>query len=469
MRVLLICPSFEEETFIGVLGLVAPPIGLAYVAAALENDGHEVKIIDMLAEKKDKSRIRKDIMEFKPRVVGVYSTAFNKSIEVINIAKGVDAHVKTMTGGPHATLVPEELLLKNQSLDVIVCGEGEVTVSELIKAWESNRDIKTIKGIVFRKNGHIVRTPPRPLIQDLDSLPFPARHLLPMEKYHFFGGLKLGTIVSSRGCPYGCRYCSVPVMYGKKWRPHSPESVVDEMEHLDANYDLDFILFVDDNFDLDKERTERICDEIVERGLDVVWGIQSATVHPEEEHLAKMRDAGCRVISYTIEAASNRAIDTMERETNKEEMKKIIDSTTKMGMMVVAHVVLGLPGEDREDVAETIKLMKELAPHYALFYLPTPYPGTKFYESAKEMDIIKELDWGKYTTGNPIIETKMLSLEEAKELNRMAWKEFYFDPKIIKNNLRTTYKFIRDGDVKLKHIPTLLYHITRTGVHLFRL
>lgn len=279
----------------------------------------------------------------------------------------------------------------------------------------------------------------------------------------------MGTIVSSRGCPYGCRYCSVPVMYGKKWRPRSPESVVDEMEHLYTNYDLDFILFVDDNFDLDKERTERICDEIVERNIDVVWGIQSATVHPEEEHLAKMWDAGCRVISYTIEAASNMAIDMMGRGTDKEEMKKIIDSTTKMGMMVVDHVVLGLPGEDREDVAETIKLMKELAPTYALFYLPTPYPGTKFYESAKEMNMIKELNWSKYTTSNPTIKTKMLSLEEAKELNRMAWKEFYFSPKIIKNNLRTTYKFVRAGTVRPRHMPALICQIARTGIHLFRL
>ncbi|MBU2617285.1 MAG: B12-binding domain-containing radical SAM protein [Euryarchaeota archaeon] len=469
MKVLLIHPPCEEEIYQRFLGLIAPPIGLAYVAAMLERE-HEVKIIDMPAERKDIAKVKKEIELFKPGALGVYCATYRVDYanQVINATKEVDANIRTMMGGPHASLLAEDVLARNPNLDAVVCGEGEITVPELIHAWESG-ELAEIRGMVFRENGHVVRNPPRPLIADLDSLPYPARHLLPMDKYRLFGAFKMGTIVSSRGCPHGCHYCSVPAIYGRKWRARGAENVVDEMECLCDNYDPDLIMFFDDNFDLDKKRTESICDEIMERGLEITWGYESASMGIDRKHLKKLRDAGCRILSYGIETTSNKSIATMKKSISTQEIREVMETSKDLGMLRIANIILGLPGESKEDVEESIELAKELNPEYPLFFLPAPYPGTKFYETAQKMGMIKELDWSKYTTANPIIETQQLSLDEVRELNRKAYKEFYLRPGAMKNNLRMAYDFIKCGIIKPRHIPGLAYHQLKTFVRLVRL
>lgn len=465
----MIHPPCEEEIYQRFLGLVAPPIGLAYVAAALENDGHEVKIIDMPAEAKDIDEVKEDIERCRPDVVGVYCATYrvNHANMIINTAKEVDANIKTLMGGPHASLLAEDCM-KNENLDVVVCGEGEITMPELIRAWKSGNDLAKVKGIVFRKSGRIIRNTPRELA-DVDSLPYPARHLLPMDKYRLFGTFKLGTMVSSRGCTFGCQYCSVAAIYGKKWRPRSAKRIVDEMEHLQKNYDIDALIFMDDNFDLDKKRVMTLCDEIMERDLDILWGYQSASAIQDEEMLKKLRNAGCRIITYSIETSSRRSIDVMKKKIDMQQVRDVFRMSKELNMIRVANIILGLPGESEKDVEESIELAKALDPEYALFFLPAPYPGTKFYETAEKMGMIKELDWSKYDTTNPIIETEQLSLDVLRELNKRAYKEFYLRPVTIKNNLKMICNFIKDGSIKPTHIPGLTSHILRTLLYLARL
>lgn len=471
MRTLLIHPPCEEEIYQRFLGLVAPPIGLAYVAAALENDGHEVMIIDMPAEAKDVDEVKEDIERCRPDVVGVYCATYrvNHANEVINTAKEVDASIKTLMGGPHASLLAEDCM-KNENLDVVVCGEGEVTMPELIRAWESDGNLAKVKGIVFRvsRNQGIVRNPPRELA-DVDSLPYPARHLLPMDKYRLFGTFKLGTMISSRGCTFGCHYCSVAAIYGRRWRPRSAERIVDEMEHLQKNYDIDVLTFMDDNFDLDKKRVMMLCDEIRERDLDILWGYQSASVIKDEEMLKKLRNVGCRILTYSIETSSRKSIDVMKKKINMQQVRDVFQISKELGMIRIANIILGLPGETKKDVEESIELARALDPEYALFFLPTPYPGTKFYETAEKMGMIKELDWSKYDTANPIIETEQLSLDELRELNKRAYKEFYLRPAIIKSNLKIFYDFMNGGYIRPAHIPGLMSHVLRTFLYLARL
>jgi len=442
MRTLLIHPPCEEEIYQRFLGLVAPPIGLAYVAAALENDGHEVKIIDMPAEANDIGEVKANIERFRPDVVGVYCATYrvNHANEVINTAKEVDANIKTLMGGPHASLLAEDCM-KNENLEVVVCGEGEITTPELIRAWKSGGDLAKVKGIVFRENGRIIRSAPRELA-DVDSLPYPARHLLPMDKYRLFGTFKLGTMVSSRGCTFGCQYCSVAAIYGKKWRPRSAKRIVDEMETL--------------------------CDEIMERDLDILWGYQSASAIQDEEMLKKLRNAGCRIITYSIETSSRRSIDVMKKKIDMQQVRDVFQMSKELGMIRIANIILGLPGEGEKDVEESIELAKALDPEYALFFLPAPYPGTKFYETAEKMGMIKELDWSKYDTTNPIIETEQLSLDVLRELNKRAYKEFYLRPVTIRNNLKMICNFVKDGGIKPAHIPGLTSHILRTLLYLAR-
>ncbi|MDD3421854.1 MAG: radical SAM protein [Methanocellales archaeon] len=471
LKALLIHPPCEREIYQRFLGLTAPPTGLAYVAAALERDHeNEVKIIDMPAERKDITKVKKEIETFKPDMLGVYCATYrvNHANQVINATKEVDASIKTLMGGPHASLLAEDVLKENPNLDAVVCGEGDITVPELANAWEFG-ELAKVKGIAFRENGRIVRNPPRPLIDDLDSIPYPARHLLPMDKYRLFGTFRMATMVSSRGCPYGCHYCSVSAIYGRKWRARSAKNVVDEMEHLCDSYDLDLIMFFDDNFDLDRKRTESICDEITERGLEIPWGYESSIMSTDRHHLKKLREAGCRILSYGIETTSQKSITTMKKDISTREMKEVMDNSKELGMLRIANVILGLPGETREDVMESIDLMKELEPEYPLFFLPTPYPGTKFHETAEKMGMIKELDWSKYTTANPILETQELSLKEVRELNTKAYKDFYLRPIVIKNNLRMLSKFIKSGVIKPRHMPGLAYHQMKTWLWLVRM
>ncbi|MFC1787155.1 B12-binding domain-containing radical SAM protein [Halobacteriota archaeon] len=469
MNVLLIHPPCEEEIYRRFLGLTAPPNGLAYVAASLEAK-NKVKIIDMPAEKKDIAKVKKEIETFKPDILGVYCATYrvDHAHEVINAAKEVDASIKTVMGGPHASLLAEDVLKENPNLDAVVCGEGDITFPELVNAWASG-DLTKVKGIVFRENGRILRNPPRPLIDDLDGLPYPARHLLPMDKYRLFETFRMATMVSSRGCPYGCHYCSVSAIYGRKWRARSAKNVVDEMEHLCENYDIDMIMFFDDSFDLDKKRTEDICDEIMKRGLDIPWGYESSIVSTDRNHLKKLREAGCRILAYEIETTSQKSIDTMKKDISTREMKEVMGALKDFGILRIANVILGLPGETREDVIESIDLMKELNPEYPLFFLPTPYPGTKFHDTAEKMGMIKELDWSKYTTANPIIETQELSLKEVRELNTKAYKDFYLRSSAIKNNLRILSRFIKEGIIKPRHMPGLAYHQMKTLLWLMRM
>lgn len=469
LNVLLIHPPCEEEIYRRFLGLTAPPTGLAYVAAALE-EKNKVRIIDMPAEGKDVSKVKKEIETFKPDMLGVYCATYrvDHAHQVINATKEVDASIKTLMGGPHASLLAEDVLEENPNLDAVVCGEGDITVPELVNGWDSG-GIANVKGIVFRENGRILRNPPRPLIDDLDELPYPARHLLPMDRYKLFETFKIVTMISSRGCPYGCHYCSVSAIYGRKWRARSAKNVVDEMEHLWDNYDVDVIMFFDDNFDLDRKRTENICDEIMERGLDIPWGYESSIMSTDRGHLKKLREAGCKIISYEIETASQKSITTMKKDISTQEMKEVMSNSKDLGMLRIANVILGLPGETREDVMESIELMKELNPEYPLFFLPTPYPGTKFHDTAEKMGMIKELDWSKYTTANPIIETQELSLKEVRELNTKAYKDFYLRTKVMKNNLRMLYRFIKEGVISPRQIPGLAYHQMKTWVWLVRM
>jgi len=207
----------------------------------------------------------------------------------------------------------------------------------------------------------------------------------------------------------------------------------------------------------------------MERGLDILWGYQSASVIKDEEMLKKLRDAGCRIMTYSIETSSRRSIDVMKKKIDIQQVRDVFQMSKKLGMIRIANIILGLPGEGKKDVEESIELARTLDPEYALFFLPAPYPGTKFYETAEKMGMLKELDWSKYDAANPIIETEQLSLDELRELNKRAYREFYLRPAVMKNNLKVICDFVKDGNVKPSHIPSLMCHMMRTFLYLTRL
>lgn len=453
MRVCLINPPRMHPKLWGKPN-VFQPLGIAYVAAVLERQ-HKVCIIDSptegwgnlqqidgtkyrvgLSNEKIADRIRR----WSPDVVGInipFSGWSKGAFEVASIVKSIDKDITTVLDGQHPSARPEECLT-NPSIDFVVIGEGEHTISELVNVLEegNTQNLKKIEGIAFTKNGKAVITPPRPAIQDLDSLPFPARHLLPMDKY--FADVKetplrgeinkpWTTMMTTRGCPYNCVFCTVHIVMGKKWRSRSPENVVDELEQLIQTYHIKQIDFYDENMTLDKKRMENICDLIMKRGLDIEWytpnGVRADTL--DENLLKKMKKSGCKRIRVAPESGVQRVVDQIVKKNQKlTEVEKAVALSKKAGIKVGCFFVIGLIGETKEDIKETIKYaykLKQLGADKFYFSIATPIYGTELYEQAKQGGFLRDnFSYESLAATEPQIETPEFTAAELLELCAQA-------------------------------------------------
>ena len=453
MRVCLINPPRLHPKAWGK-PVVYPPIGIAYVAAVLEKQ-HKVSIIDSptegwknleqihetnyrmgLANEEIADRIKRwspDIVEINIPFSGWSKAAF----EVASVAKSVDSGIITVLDGLHPSARPVDCL-SNTDIDFVVREEPEYTMLELVGALEQGitEDLKKIEGIGFVKNGKTVITPPRPEIKDLDALPFPARHLLPMDIY--FEAIKENPIrgeiskrytiiITSRGCPYRCIFCSNHIVMGKTWRGRSPENVVDELEQIVNTYSIKQIDFFDENMTLIKKRVEDICDLIMERGLDINWyvpnGVRADTL--DEELLRKMSAAGCREIRVAPESGVQRVVDEIiKKNLNLEDVEKAVVLAKKVGMKIGVFLMLGLIGETKEDIKETIKYaykLKKLGADHFQFSIATPLYGTELYEQAKRGGYLRENFSDEALAAlEPLIETEEFTADDLLELCAQA-------------------------------------------------
>lgn len=447
MRVILINPSAPHIEASSLLGITVPPLGLAYLAAVLEKDGHSVRIIDASAVGIPLPQIKHEMEKDQPNIVGVTSTTptIREALATIKTVKGGCPNAITVIGGPHVTFLPAETLRECPQLDVVCIGEGERTILELAQAIERKASLSSVRGIVYRSGDRIVKTQPQPVIDDLDSLPFPARHLLPMDKYTIFGRKSvIGHLLTSRGCPFSCTFCASSLILGKRFRGRSPKSVVNEIEQVVSKYNLGSIEFSDDEFTLDRKRAEGICDGIKRRGLDILWACSSRVDTVSKELLRKMKEAGCFLIYYGVESGSQRILNLMRKGTR---IKRVIDAirwTKEVGIETLASYIIGFPGETREDMEKTISFAKRLSTDYAQFSLATPYPGTELYDSAKETGLLLTEDWSQYTAGKPIILNNNCSKEDLMRLLAKAYKCFYLSPGILLRHLRK------------RHLPLIL-------------
>jgi radical SAM superfamily enzyme YgiQ (UPF0313 family) len=447
MKVLMINPPYNSSKY-KFIGLVAPPLGIAYIAAMLERSGVNVKILDAPALELGHDAVKKEIQSYCPDVVAVTSVTptIGSALKTAQISKEACPEAITVLGGYHPTFTYPEVL-KNDFVDIVVCGEGEQTMVELIDAIDNGRNLREVDGIAVKD----FKTSPRSIIEDLDSIPFPARHLLPMDEYKILNmKLTTGTIVSGRGCPYKCSFCASSAMHGHKLRLRSAENVVDEMEHLVTDHDIEMVAFMDDTFTINKKRVYEICETMKDRGLDNYWGCTARVDTISEELLKTMKDAGCITMFLGVESADQQFLNQVNKKTNINRIKKTFELTKKYGMRTIASVVLGMPGDTKRSVKSTIKFVKTLEPSYAVFSLATPYPGTDFYLKAANENLIKINDWSKYTLLSPVLETVDLSLEELKKLQKKAFKEFYLRPSYI---ARQTWI---DGPIILKTIASIV-------------
>ena len=453
MRVCLINPPRIQPKSWGKPN-VFQPLGIAYVAALLEEQ-HKVRIIDAPTEGRrnleqidgtkyrvglKNQEIADKIRRWSPDLVGItipFSGWSKPAFEVASIVKIIDKDIITVLDGQHPSARPVDCLT-HSNIDFVVIGEAENTMFELVGELEQGimRDLKKIRGIAFVKNRETVITPARPAIQDLDSLPFPARHLLPMDEY--FAAVKesplrgeirkpWAAVLTTRGCPHNCVFCSVHVVMGKKWRSRSPENVINEIEQLVHTYHIKQVDFVDENMTLDKKRMETICDLIVKRGLDIEWytpsGVRADTL--DENLLTKMKASGCRKLRIAPESGVQRVVDQIiKKNLNLKDVENAVVLSKKVGIKVGCFFVIGLIGETKDDIEATINYaykLRQLGADGFQFSIATPVYGTELYEQAKLGGFLTDgFSDEALAAAEPLIETPEFTADDLRELCAQA-------------------------------------------------
>jgi radical SAM superfamily enzyme YgiQ (UPF0313 family) len=309
----------------------------------------------------------------------------------------------------------------------VVRKEGENTFLELVQRLEAGKSFGDVLGITYRKDGKTVKTKDRPYIEDLDSLPYPAFHLFPLKQFNKYGNI-IFPVMTSRGCVFWCEFCTAVRMFGRKYRMRSPKNVVDEIEYLYKKYGEKQYTFYDDAFTVDQARTKEICNEILRRGLNIKWDCETRVDMVTKDLLQKMKEAGCIAVWYGVEAGSQEVRDAMKKGISDNQTFNAFRWTQEAGLIAVASIILGFPGETRETAWESVKLLKKINPDEIGIYIATPYPGTPMYDHVKKMGWLKIRDFNKYDTATPIFETPTMSMKELKEIHDKAHQSFYIRP-----------------------------------------
>ncbi len=431
----LINPNANVEV-VKRLDISTPPLGLGYLAAVLRKEGFKVRIIDDMVENLSfdalLKRLKKSIM------VGITSTTptFNSALRYARRIKEALPDIFVILGGVHVTFRPLDAV-KNSFVDAICVGEGEETVVEVAERVEVGKTLEDVKGVIYRSGNEIVDNGPREFIKDLDSLPFPAYDLMPLEKYSLFGEhLEQFPVITSRGCPFACRYCSSSLFMGHRFRARSAENVVDEIEWLVGDFNAKHIAFSDDTFTLSRRRVEAICNEIKRRGIDIEWSCSSRVDTINEDMLKKMKEAGCSAIYYGVESASEKILNFYRKRIDFENVKRAVELTKKYDIIVICSFIIGAPMEKKEDMKATLKFALKLNPDYAQFSILTPYPGTEIYEEAEKKGWILNRNFDDYTAGKPVLKNFFMSPQEILRFLRYCYLRFYLRPRFILKEMR---------------------------------
>ncbi|MEK7064536.1 MAG: radical SAM protein [Patescibacteria group bacterium] len=445
MKILLIYPP---ETIYGPgIAAVTPPLGLAYLAAYILKFGYEVQILDTLAEGKgqdkiigkyhrfglSEKKIKKWIADYQPDVVGisVMFTAFAQdALDVARLAKEVSKKIIVVLGGAHVSIDPKKTVME-KNVDVVVNGEGEVTFLNLLRALEGKSALSKVTGIAFRQGKKGVMTPPTPIVPDLDSLPFPARHLLPMEKYQsehdpYNMRQPLTPIVTSRGCPAKCVYCSIHSIWGFGWRGRSPKNVVDELELLQKEYGIREVSLQDDSASLNKKRMAGICDEIINRKIDIRWTTPNGIAHwtLDKPLLEKMKKAGCYRITFGIESGNEEQRRWIGKPYSLAQAKELTQYANKLGFWTLATNIIGFPYETKDQMQDTINFAINSDVDFALFFRLGPRPGTPVYDVFKKEGWLPK-DERVLFSESVACDTKYVKGHELYDIQNKAYSRFF--------------------------------------------
>lgn len=487
-KVLLFNQYFTSEKDSPEKILASLPINLLYLASYLKSKRIDCKIYELGIFDYDKAIVENNRVKFgisdaeistiirneRPKIIGIGCVYTRHYIDVVAISKTIkkiDPSIKVVLGGNHATTFCE-MVLKEQNIDFVVKGEGEITLYELCNAiLSSNEDYKKIDGLVYRdENKSIIKTRDRELIKNLDKLPPIAYSILDIRKYAeasrqspFLMRYPAVGVVSSRGCPGKCVYCTVKAVYGRTWRGRSPDNVVNEIEFLHKEYGIKEFSFLDDSASLNQKRWNEICDEIIDRELDIRWTTPNGIAHwtLDKPTLRKMKTAGCYRVTFGIESGNVKTRKFLGKPYSLLQAKEMIQYANKIGMWTICTNILGFPYETKEAMEDTIEFAKKSGTDFATFYLLAPHVVSDVYsyfkkEGLLDFDFIFSedvLDEGKYEEMNRIlhdggVSTKYHSSEELKKIQIKAYRSFiiyraitYLNPLRLLKKIRSIEDF----------------------------
>jgi len=415
-------------------------LGVAYIASYVREKGYSVDILNLRSLGNDwRQKLKDKIISEKPHYVGIscVTPLIRACRTTASYVKSIDKDIKIIVGGPHPTVLPDETA-KLDEFDVVVIGEGEFTVYEILR----NDDLNKVKGIIYKEGDKLIKTEPREVNMNLDQLPWPAYDLMQnLDKYAnpFLG--RSANILTGRGCPFKCIFCPSNLIGGGIYRLRSTSDVVDEIEFLYKKYKIKGFLIMDETFTLYPKRVIEICNGIIERKMKIKWTCDTRVNTVTEDLLRKMKEAGFRLIKFGIESGDDEILRIIKKGTTTDMVRKAVGLAKKVGLGVHAFFIIGHPYDTKETILRTINFAKELPLDFAQFSIMVPFPGTEIYSMAKQGRGITLLsdnwnDFKKY--GKPVIELPTVSREELEKFHAMAYRQFYFRPSyIIKRFFKT--------------------------------
>ena len=425
-RVALVNPPYPAEAEQSIF----LPLGISYLAAVLEENGYSVDVVDCQTTRPTQKELQNKFKSLNPDIIGATSATLTylPALETLKAAKTALPNAIIMIGGPHVTVLDGQTFTDSSDVDIVVRGEAEQTMLELAHLVSDGnlKNLNEVAGITFKNKNQVFRTPDRPFIQDIDSLPHPAHKHFDVSRYKILGKTYM-PIITSRGCPSQCTFCLASKMCGRAFRARGPSKVVDELEWLRDTFGAEAFAFYDDTFTFDVKRVIAICDEMKKRKVGLPWDCRTRVDKVSKELLTKLRSTNCQLIHFGVESGSQQMLNTMRKGTTVEQNARAIKWAKEAGISVAISLVIGYPGETPEMLKQTIDFMYKTKPDYVYMCEAVPYPGTELYNYVKELGLEISENWNQYREETQVFKNSLLPLEKLEETKK-AFFDSYFSP-----------------------------------------
>ena len=429
----------------------AKPLGLCSLAALLEKEGFNVGVYNADLEpgahftqalstianfKTYLSRvsdlgdsvwrdIKNTITTLNPSLVGisVVTAKYKSALTLAELIKQINPRIKIIAGGIHPTLCPEEML-KTGVFDYVVRGEGEYTILDLLNALKNGNPVRQIKGLSFTENGNIIHNPDRELIENLDTLPWSANRLILNKKDMVPDDF--AHLIASRGCPYNCIFCASYKLWTHRVRCRSPKNIVDEIKMIKEQYSPIYFYFQDDSFTINKDFVHRLCEQMINEQLKVRWVCETRADLVTDELIKMLHRAGCFKIVLGAESGNEATLSRINKQVTKGQIRDAVRICKKNGLETSLYFMIGFPWETEKEINDTVRMMEELDPQYAVFSVATPYPGTELYSICQNEKLLPDsLDWSTFFHQSPeMFLTNKLTREQTKKIIEEVAKKF---------------------------------------------